>query len=275
MEAHMEIPAKVDQANDIENLQHLLAAGREVVGFHEAVLDGPDGVYMCSALGEEALSITFNSITEKKELGLGATDSHHQVGFGEIEFRGTSGERTVQVAVKRYDDELQSAVGEMDALLEVQRRGFDAIGPVAIVKEGTESYLVTLFRPDVASLDNFNWAVRPGEEGFDELVENLKFMATTTALMHARGIFHGDAQPKNFLRSDTGNPVLVDLEFGHTITSSYEELGDAFNGLGDVADSAALIDFKKLWMTLNRQIGNHPNNIFLGDEASVDLLSHM
>lgn len=286
MEAPVEVSHQAVQSEDIQNLNQLIANEYRIVGMRGDAQHGPDGIYMNPALGEEALEIEFKSVheftsvEEIRELGLGATDSHHQVSFGVVEYTDETGSAdSAQVAIKRFEDEkdygraTEAAIAEFDALVTVQERGFDALTPVAIIKDGKDSYLITLFRKDIISLDNDNWAVRPGETGFNTVTENLEFIANSIGTMHAKGVFHGDAQPKNFARSDLGNQVLFDLEKGYTISETYDAHAEAFNGLyNEVDSSAAYLDLRYLWMTLNRAIGGHRENIFLGHDATPEEL---
>lgn len=258
----------------IENLQHMIEGGGVVMGYHSQALDGPEGIYMSDVLPETALELQFTRIEPVEQLAMGASDTHHEVRFARVAYTKVSGEEVeALVGVKHFDDALENALSECDSLLATQKLGFDAIAPVAIVKESEQSsYLITLFRPDVISLDNAEWAVRPGKRGFNVLTENLRFIARSMGAMHAKGVFHGDAQPKNFLRSDTGQQVIVDLESGCKIATTTDEHITAYNTFEGGEVGSALDDLNKLWLTLNRKIGLRDENIFLGQEATPEEL---
>lgn len=258
----------------VDNLEMMLERGTTVMGYHPDVRRGSEGIYMCDVLPETALGLEFQYIHQVEQLGMGASDTHHEVRFATVKYSKPTGEDVeVLVGVKHFDDALENAIGECNALLEVQKRGFDALAPVAIVKESeTSAYLITLFRPDVRSLDNAEWAIRPGERGFQTVTENLRFIADSLGSLHASGIFHGDAQPKNFLRSDTGRQVVADLEIGCKIAGSTYEHVDAYNDIQESKTGSAVHDLKLFWATLNRGIGLRQKNIFLGEEATPEEL---
>jgi hypothetical protein len=256
--------------NPVENLQHMIVGGAEVIGYHHDVIDGPAGVYMVDVLPESVLDVQFTAIEPLESLSMGASDTHHQVRFGVVSYTDGEGEeKETVIGIKHFDDALDNAISECDSLLKVQARGFDALSPLALVKESeTSSYLITLFRPDAISLDDADWTPRPGEKGHDTVKSNLNFIAESMASLHARGVFHGDAQPKNFVRSDTGKQIVVDLEAGCRITDSPKEHIAAFNDIEEGRMGTAYHDLKLMWTTLNRSIGLRQENIFLGNEAT-------
>jgi hypothetical protein len=260
--------------NPVENLQRMIVDGAEVMGYHNDVIDGPLGVYMVDVLPESALETQFTAIEPLETLSMGASDTHHQVRFGVVSYTNSGGEeKEAVVGIKHFDDALENAVSECDSLLKVQARGFDALSPLALVKESdTSSYLITFFRPDAISLDNADWTSRPGEKGHNTVKTNLNFIAESMASLHAKGVFHGDAQPKNFVRNDTGQQIVVDLELGCRITDNPAEHVAAFNDIEEGRMGTACHDMKTMWRTLNRKIGLREENIFLGNEATSEEL---
>jgi hypothetical protein len=256
---------------DVDHLNGMIESGLTIMGNQFDAVDGPDGIYLSSELPDKAYNIEVKSVKERGELGQGANDSHHQVTFGEVQYQKENGDnRSIPVAIKNYDDAAESAVLEFQTLIAIGRLGFETLQPLALAKEGNTTYLITRFRPDILSLDNENWTTRPGEEGYSDLAENLQFIGKTMATMHGRGVFRGDEQPKNYVRSDVGNPVVLDLEAGSIIYDNKEDFIQAFNGHGDIEESKAYTDIKTLWRTLNRPIGLREENIFLGADASSE-----
>ena len=265
------------ETDAIARVHALIGNGLTVAGRHDEVLAGADGLYLSAILPPAASEITISGIEalrpedikDVEPLRFGATDSQHEVRFASVNITKGDGEEMVtHVAIKYLEGELENAVIECESLMKVSERRLDALAPVGILKDGEDGYLITLLRPDIISLDNANWTPRPGEVGFEEVIENLNFIGESLGRLHARGIFHGDAQPKNFARSDIGEYVVIDLEKGCDITSTEEDLVAAFLGNPSISDSRALHDLKMFWMTLNRPtgIGLNQENVFLGSD---------
>jgi len=138
-------------------------------------------------------------------------------------------------------------------MLAVRERGIDTFQPLAIAKDGESAYLVTFRRDEVTSLDNENWTHLPGELRYEEeVIPNLHFLADSIALLHAKGVFHGDAQPKNFARTDTGNPVMFDFEDA-TIASNDQELIELIEGSSQ-DESKALSDVWHCWYAMTHPL---------------------
>ncbi len=278
----MESLAQHQQRNPVERLQQLLDAELAIVGTHETIMSGGDGIYLTNVLEAENRDIRINTLHEatieeinkispKTSLELETADSRHIVSFAEVGYTTTHGqEESIMVAVKYYDDEIESAGIECQSLLDSHARGFDTLAPIAIVRDDNDAYLITLLRPDIRSLDNANWAVLPGEPGFDALKDNLSFVARSLASLHAKGIFHGDAQVKNFARNDEGRYVVIDLERGCEIMHDDATHVERYNSSHDVHSSLAYRDLFGVWSRLNSPIpiGGREGNIFLSDSAS-------
>lgn len=239
-----------------------------VMGFHNELSDDSlDGLYVSAEFPEHTLGIQVESIDEEKSLQVGANDSHHGVRFAQLSFRDPyANPLQVLVAVKSYDDAVNSAKHEVDMQIAVRERGLQSLEPFGIIKNGDRSYVLTLFNDTIISLDNQIWSAREGE-GYENIRGNLQFMGETLASWHASGLFHGDCQPKNFTRTDRGESVVVDLEEGSTLIHDEESHIDALS-LDMSNESLALRDLRVLWKTLNRPIGLDAENIFLGQDAS-------
>ncbi len=270
----MEALSPKKQGTDpVATLQELLHQNIQIQGTHLEMESGPDGIYLSSELPLESHELKFKDITELPMAQLGATDSQHEVAFAAIELEDSNRELDViPMAVKRFDEASRDgAILEFNSLVAVGQKGLDALKPLALVKDGQEAYMLTGYRPDITSLDNERWDAAPGEQDFEAVCENLAFIADSMGAMHANGIFSGDAQPKNFVRSDTGKPVIIDLEAGSGVyeTGSDEHI-HAFNRRGNATDASATQDLKQFWLLLGYPIGLRDDNVFLGKNATLE-----
>lgn len=238
----------------------------QTVGVYDpAVSSLQAGIHISPAAAAELTAVAeypqFIGVEILPGIQLGAGDSQHQVTFGNVAV--TIGEQVIftKVAIKpferedsTYNADIDLARHEHDALVAARSRGLDTYFPLALAKNGDTTYLLTEFRPEVESMDNVDWTINPSDEkSYKEVEANLHFIAGSMADMHAVGIMHGDAHPKNYARSDTGKAVIIDLEDGivaHTIE-----------------DSAKLIqqgdDLAQFWFGATHPLANSHNNILL------------
>jgi hypothetical protein len=241
-----------------ERIERFAASQPETVGVYEGRLDdAADGIYVSpGALSREIgeLGATVVEIELLPGAQLGAGDSHHDVTFGEVVLRVGEEERAVEVAIKTFDTGTGEAEHEHDSLIAVRQKGLDAFQPLAIAKDRNNLYLITAKRDEIESRDNADWTISPSdEEAFENIVRpELAFMSDVMAQLHAKGIFHGDAQPKNIAKTDTGRNVVMDLETA-VIVEGDEAIIDTINGGGDVRDSKAMEDIWHSWYALIHQ----------------------
>ena len=198
---------------------------------------------------------------------LGSSDSINMVQYFSAGIKRNEDSPTefVDVAVKPFTPSSPSMgpQNEYNATLKAHKRGFNVFLPLAIIKNGDYSYLMTEYRPDVVTLDNFDLTIHPDDPRFEkEMVPILKYMTDTMAELAARGIIHGDPQPKNFAITDTGETLIPDLEFAE-IAESVEDHEYMFNGAGAIKNSSVFHDFFINWRTLTQQPYAGYNNIWL------------
>ena len=235
--------------------------------------DHPDGVYISpdivSSYGDTAELPRLQEIQLLPGAQLGAGDSHHEVVFGKVMLKSEEKTDLVKVAFKSFTTESNQAIHEHDCLIAAKERGFDTYQPLALAKDGEDTYLITEFRDEVESMDNADWTISPqdSEKYQSEVVPNLHFMADNMAKMHAKGLFHGDAQPKNFARTDTGSFVLIDLE-NTTVATTPESHQVLLSGGWDPTQSEANADVWHCWYSMISPMGSPESpNTFLEHES--------
>lgn len=241
----------------------------------------PNGVYLSPerTTGDEIPKILHMDFLPG-EFELGAADSHHGVRFGFVQVERADGSvDTVHVAVKPLDSASQTAVHEQNAHLEVANRGFQTFEPLAIIKHDDTDFLVTRYREDILTRNNIAWTISPSDSDKyeSEIVPTLNFMAESLADLHAAGIFHGDAQAKNFAVSDEGGQVVIDLEDAVFVETG-EELIEVFNWLDapgeDVQygqkndENKAFLDLTHCWYALIHPTPDNQTNLFLEGEPT-------
>lgn len=252
-----------------QNVSEYIRSGPKVVGWYDGVAVDSDGIYLSRAAGdygEEEKPIKHNPMINSLEfmpgVQLGSGDSHHNVLFAEVVFADSAGASIkCDVALKSFSAESHAAEKEHNALVEASRRGLTTFEPLAIARHGDETFLITEVMPNVETLDGIDWTVQPSDRGYEShVVPELRFIVEQMALMHSRGIFHGDMQPKNVGRNDEGHHVLLDLEDA-SVSMSEEEHVLYLTGGWDVAESKALADLKHCWYVLTHPTQDNQNNI--------------
>ena len=234
----------------------------------DTLVDAADGVYLAADTvtdegGAEAPRFVGVEFTPGARLG--AADSQHEVTFGTLSVEANEQLSQVAVAIKPFQGDTELAVHEYTALQAAQQRGLDTYRPLGVVKDGETAYLVTEYRPEIETLDNHDWTVPYADtQRYEAVVRpNLHFVANTMASMHTKGVFHGDAQPKNFAMSDTGSSVVVDLEDA-AIAASSEEAASLL-ARGD--------DLVQFWYTATHPSGVEDANIMLQDASYEDCMA--
>jgi len=82
---------------------------------------------------------------------------------------------------------------------------------LALVKTGRDYFLVTRFKPEAITLDSLNWE----EFTPEERDQNINRALAGLVNIHRRGLFHGDANPRNItIQPNINANWYVDLELG-------------------------------------------------------------
>lgn len=266
----------------------------------ESFADADDGVYICpNGIAEYTDLAELPQVVDVKlfpGLQLGAADSKHGVLFGDVDVISPDGMSTVRAAIKPFiaetdgygESDSDAAIREQNNLTTVIERGFDTYRPLAIAKDGDNTYLITEYRPEIETMDNADWSLPPSDPRYEtEVVPNLAFIADSMAKMHAAGIFHGDAQIKNFAKSDTGGQVVVDMEDATITSDAYQtgallEQGDDVIPFWYAATHQASADHKNVLLmnepyeTMMDEFEHHfldPYLSFLQEHASAEVLA--
>ena len=272
-EAHSDTPNLVEPSESLSLVQSFIDSGIAGCSILEGDLrDAPDGIYLSADQVDESGNLPkIESISLLPAgLELGAGDSHHGVLFGEILVEDGEAIRRVRTAIKPFDSDSEHAKHEFDNLLAVGRKGFDTFEPLALAKHGDTAFLITRRRPEINSLDNAAWDVSPSDTTRyeAEVIPNLSLMATYLARLHSSGIFHGDAQAKNFAITDTGGSLITDLEDATIATDAKTTLG-LINGGVDPSDGLAFMDVTHCWYALIHPINKTPNLFLEGEPYDV------
>lgn len=265
-------------AQRMQRVEQFISMRPAVVGWVYNSIIQEDGVYLTPvAIGldtetpKERPAITGFDFLPGIQLGAG--DSHHGVLFGVVSITDASGGSAhCDVAIKSFETG-GYAEREHDAYLEVARRGLNTFTPIALAKDGEQTYLITEVMPNVETLDNVDWMAVPGDGRYEaEIVPELAFIADQLALMHSKGVFHDDAQPKNIGRNDEGRHVILDLEEA-IFAWTEEDLVLMLNGGQDMRDSKAVNDLYHCWRALiNPMVHTNeevPNVLFDGQDRDV------
>ena len=251
--------------NPVQRLEQFIAGGPKTRGIYVGMLAGAeDGVYVspdvATKLGQENLP----EIIEVEPLPgaqLGAGDSHHEVMIGSAQVKIGDETSFLKVAIKPFTTDSEAAGKEHGALIAAKRLGFDTFSALAVAKDGDTTYLITEWRDDVASLDSEEWHVSPSDSRryTEEVLPNLYFIAINLAKMNAKGLFHGDAQIKNFAKNKEGECVVIDLEDAVLATDS-----DMCAALLEAGD-----DLYHFWYSAIHPMSNDPETaiMFMEDES--------
>ena len=238
--------------------------------FEGSLATADNGIYispsvMTPELGEHGLEVVNVEMLPGAQLGTG--DSHHEVAFGKAAVQVGDAVVTTGVAIKPFTTESERAGHEHDQLVRARELGFDTFVPLAVARDGEVTYLITELRSEIESRDNVNWTISPADtERYEaEVVPELAFMADSMAQMHAKGVFHGDAQAKNIAKTDTGSMVVIDLEDA-TIVEGSEAITDAINGDYALNESLAIADVWHAWYQLIHPVTEDSANLFLEGE---------
>lgn len=146
---------------------------------------------------------------------LGREDSHNYVFFGKLLchwFREFDAQAEHQVAVKPYNRQRPyTNLGELAMHQYIQKLGLPTLEPVGLLAlpgEEKRSYLLTKFRPSVATMDTIDWWELDEEEKW----QRLDVAIDTLVLLHSNLLFHGDFKFRNVGFGERGEVVIVDPE---------------------------------------------------------------
>ena len=256
-----------------ERVERLIDSAPPTMGFYErSIVTADNGVYISKnalpAGYTESNLPQFVDVQLLPGAQLGAGDSHHGVVFGQAAVSTPQGQSVINVAVKEFSTDSGFAGHEHDQLVAARRLGFNTFEPLALARDGENTYLITHKREDLNTLDNDDWTISPSDtERYEsEVVPTLHFIAANMATMHAKGLFHGDAQAKNFARTDTGEFAVIDLEEA-IVAETPEDTVGFINSNWEVHQSKAYMDVTHCWYALVHPMGNeNANNVFLEGE---------
>ena len=215
----------------------------------EQIEHGPDGLYISDQLSPnfgERLKNASGMRLLPETMYLGAGKSHHQVILGSVQVSDEVGStETVDVALKEYVTSSGKAFSEMATLQTVAQRGLKTFNPLAIYKSGEHSVLITEKFNNLFVLDSSRWDLVPSDSEYEEVAKPIQQMASGLAKLHSKGIFHGDAVPKNFAVDDKNDIVYFDFE--DTVIVPEEEAMSTINGAYSIEESLALKDVVHFW----------------------------
>ncbi|MBI4040187.1 hypothetical protein HY389_02430 [Candidatus Daviesbacteria bacterium] len=229
-------------------LQHQSKKTPNILDLEKAIPTARDGVFLAPEFKNYQL-IRIGQQRGVEDLQ-SRGGSAHNVSFGIAEVRtGESPKlKIIKIAVKQFtktESALKDAYNNVIAL----NRGFRTTHPIALISEETGSYLLSVARPEVKSLDMEPWQqFGNGDLLTDQYFEELLFrVSTLLAALHCKGIRHSDAQIKNFWLTPRGNTEAIDWEAStiypnppskdQYITSAIDDLRILFQSLaGEKAD---------------------------------------
>ncbi len=126
----------------------------------------------------------------------------------------------VPVVIKNHPTS-QKAEQEYKNVLKVIKRGVITPPPLALVSDGKESYILFAFDQNLRAADTINWRAFPEPERKREVTTFLDKYAKALAQLHAVGIYHHDAQPRNVSYSrDSGEISFFDFEAAHIVDNN-------------------------------------------------------
>ena len=189
---------------------------------------------------------------------LSAADSVHKVEIAYMVMKYSGVMYAQKVAMKPFDGDdpdnpTDSPETEYHATMKAKGRGFDVLEPIAMAKFGNVRYLYTKYRNNVWTLDNISYTIHPEDPAYEKTIKPaLELMTNTLAELHARGIAHGDPQPKNFMIDDEGEVPVPDLEMATIAESTEEHIEMLVGDDGDIVRSPFFKDVLLLWYALTR-----------------------
>jgi hypothetical protein len=141
----------------------------------------------------------------------GRGESGHDVQAFQCAIKTPEGETSIPVVIKGYSRPVK-AQQEFNNLRKVLEKGIPTTVPLALIIGKNSAYVVIQLDPDLRAADTIAWDVL-GEKKNEELSVFFQKYASAVAQLHANGIFHGDAQPRNVNYSrNTSDLSIFDWE---------------------------------------------------------------
>lgn len=175
-------------------------------------------------------------------LALGATDSAHEVFFGN--------DGDTRVGVKAFIDNesrgggnrlspLDRAEHEMEMLKIVKKLGFYTLKPLRILEtsRGDMAFLLTRYEPNLTTMSTI---VQNNSMPEQSRIKRLVNTSKTLAELHALGLSHGDSQIKNFGVAPSHPGIMVfDFEKGGTDDTGHVKSSPYLHDLESLVQSLA------------------------------------
>ncbi len=171
-------------------------------------------------------------------------DSAHDVFFARVLIRLANQGQPVplDVAVKPFLEpgSIRTALKDFVNSVLVTRRGFLTFDPLCAIGFEDKGLVLTVANPDIQSSDIDMADRKPYDE---QVITRLQRISQLLASLHLAGIFHGDAQVRNFTVSPTSNIEAIDWESAQIVDFTKDE------NLEIVSDRAAN-DLRKLFESI-------------------------
>jgi len=182
---------------------------------------------------EESIEVTFEPI--KKLRWTREQSAGHGVQFGRLAIKSNNCIPAQEYVAYKPDLSVEQAVREAAASRFVNTENVvgSAYDPLGFLKQLDGGVvLITRFAGQTETFDNVLWK-NPSEVTDGQVVDALSKAAKSLAYLHAAGMTHGDAQPKNIAwDTQSDQPWHVDLETARR----YTEYGDRTYYKGEVID---------------------------------------
>ena len=173
-------------------------------------------------------------------------ESSHGVVFMQATVFENGKKELATIVCKPYLDAKQGLKELINTSL-VLRIGKDTARPLAVVITGRECYYLSVFRPDIFTLDQQHWPKYPFSEA---ILERLQKIAYRVADYHSLGLAHHDLQMKNLSESPIGDIIGIDWESASCFAQ--EQLPDP----GRIVDIATH-DLEVLFSSMARSKDDH------------------
>jgi len=167
-------------------------------------------------------------------LSVGREDSRHEVVFGDVYTKRFTNEedKVLRVAVKpfRGRERVDLLAQELAMFQELGAVGLEHPVELGLLKDKSDRYLITEFKPEMISLDSIDW------KNIDKDTEEhtINRALSSLANLHSYGLAHGDASPRNIsIQPNMNEDWFVDLEYGVGVENTANILSSIKNDLRD------------------------------------------
>jgi serine/threonine protein kinase len=162
---------------------------------------------------------------------IGRENSRNQVFFGDLTLDNfsSSGTFNLPVAIKPFLklSKQRVALNEFVMSKHLASLGINSFKQIGILKNDNDHYLISIFEPEVITLDSIDWDNLNDQETQFVINRGLE----TLALLHINGLAHGDAKLKNLAISpQMQKHWIVDMEHGVSFINTAQNIGQP-NGL--------------------------------------------